>query len=141
MPNLTVELNYLAILVAGIANMVVGFLWYSPFLFGNIWTKLSGFTKEAMEEAKKKGMGKTYALSFLLSLVTAYVLAHFVEYLNIQNIGGAVQMGFWIWLGFVLTTMGANALYDTKPAKLFWINILYHLVTFIIMAIIVAVWH
>ncbi len=46
-----VPINYLAVVVAAIANMVLGFLWYGS-LFGKQWIKLSGFTAEAMNEAK-----------------------------------------------------------------------------------------
>ena len=35
-----VEINYLAVLVAAIASMALGFLWYGP-LFGNQWKKQS----------------------------------------------------------------------------------------------------
>ncbi len=34
--------NYLAVLVAAIVGMVVGFIWYSPKVFGKMWMKLSG---------------------------------------------------------------------------------------------------
>lgn len=38
-----VPVNYLAILVAAVLSMVLGFLWYGP-LFGKEWTKLMGVT-------------------------------------------------------------------------------------------------
>ena len=46
--------NYLAVLVAAIVSMVIGGLWYSPLLFGNVWMKLSGITQKDVEKAKKK---------------------------------------------------------------------------------------
>jgi len=33
------HLNWLAILVAAISTMVVGFLWYSPLLFAKAWMR------------------------------------------------------------------------------------------------------
>ena len=47
-----VELNYLAILVAAAANMVVGALWYSPFLFGSIWRKATHHHEEHIKVVK-----------------------------------------------------------------------------------------
>ena len=35
----TLELNYLAIVAAALANFVVGGLWYSPALFGGPWMR------------------------------------------------------------------------------------------------------
>jgi hypothetical protein len=53
------EINYLAVLVAALVSMVIGGLWYSPLLFGNIWMKLSGITQKDVEKAKKQGMMKS----------------------------------------------------------------------------------
>lgn len=36
-----VDINYLAVIAAGVASMVVGSLWYGP-LFGRKWVALSG---------------------------------------------------------------------------------------------------
>ena len=44
---LTADLNYLAILVAGISNMVIGFLWYGP-IFGKMWMGLIGKTADEL---------------------------------------------------------------------------------------------
>ena len=44
---LTTDLNYLAILVAGISNMVIGFLWYGP-IFGKMWMGLIGKTADEL---------------------------------------------------------------------------------------------
>ena len=67
--------NYLAILVAAVAGMIVGALWYSPLLFGNVWMKLMGLGRKQLQAAKKKGMGKSYFLSFVALLVMAYVIS------------------------------------------------------------------
>jgi hypothetical protein len=37
------SLNWLAILVAAISTMVVGFLWYSPVLFAKAWMREMGY--------------------------------------------------------------------------------------------------
>ena len=60
----TVTINYIAVLVAAIVNMVLGFLWYGP-LFGKQWIQMMNFDKKKMAEAKRKGMGKTYAVAFI----------------------------------------------------------------------------
>jgi len=36
------EINLLAVLVAGVAHMVTGLVWYTPKLFGNAWAELTG---------------------------------------------------------------------------------------------------
>src|SRR3989338_4979270 len=98
-----VNINYLAVLVAAIASMVVGFLWYGP-LFGKMWMKLMNFDKKKGEEAKKKGMRKTIALAFLTSLIMSYILAHFVRYAQAKTIADGAVLDFWLWIGFFATT-------------------------------------
>jgi len=39
---MNIETHYLAILLSGIASMVIGFLRYSPMLFGKSWMQLTG---------------------------------------------------------------------------------------------------
>ena len=39
------EFNFLAILVAAIAPLVLGFLWYNPKLFGNVWMREAEMTE------------------------------------------------------------------------------------------------
>ena len=136
-PAVTVSL--LPVLVAAIASMVVGFVWYGP-LFGKTWISLMGFSKKQMEEGKKKGMGKTYAILAIGSLLTAYILAHFVKYVNAATIGDAVQLVFWIWLGFIVTIALGSVLWEGKSWKLFFINIAYQFVSLSIQAIILTLW-
>ena len=134
-----VNVNYLAVLVAAIASMVVGFLWYGP-LFGKMWMGLMNFDKKKMNEAKKKGMGKTYVLAFLTSLIMSYVLAHFVNYVQATTIVDGVVLGFWLWIGFFATTQLGMVLWEGKPTKLYLINTLHNLVALAVMGTILAVW-
>lgn len=134
-----VSINYLAVLAAAVASMIVGFLWYGP-LFGKMWIKLMNFDKKKMEEAKKKGMGKAYALTFLTSLIMSYVLAHFVDYLGAKTITDGIILGFWVWIGFLATTQIGSVLWEGKPVKLYLINAMHYLVTLAVMGAILAVW-
>jgi hypothetical protein len=36
------DINLLAVLVAGITHMVTGLIWFMPKLFGNAWAELTG---------------------------------------------------------------------------------------------------
>lgn len=135
-----VTINYLAVIVAAIASMVIGMAWYSPMLFGKQWMELIGISVKDMEAAKKKGMSKTYALAFVSSLVMAYVLAHFVDYAMASSLADGAMAGFWVWLGFVATVSLSSVLWDCKPWKLYFINVGYHLVQLVVMGEILTLW-
>jgi uncharacterized SAM-binding protein YcdF (DUF218 family) len=59
------NVNLWSVLVAAIATMVVGFLWYSPLLFARPWMVAMGYDPEdkAKAEELRKGAGKSYAIS------------------------------------------------------------------------------
>jgi len=130
--------NLWAVVVAALANMVIGSLWYGP-LLGKQWKKLQGFTDEKMRSmplsAKQAMLG-----GLLTALVMAYVLAHFVSLLDIADALGAWQLAFWAWLGLIATTQAGSFLWEGRPFKLFALNTLQSLVSLFAMTLILTLW-
>ena len=133
-----VSINYLAVLVAAIASMIIGFLWYGP-LFGNKWKKLVGFTDKNMKSMKMTP-AQSMIVGFITTLVMSYILAHFVDYVQAKTLVDGAVLGLWIWLGFFATTQLGMVLWENKPFKLYLINTLHYLVTLAVMSAILAVW-
>jgi hypothetical protein len=134
--------NLLAVLVAAVATMVVGFLWYSPLLFAKPWMVLMGYDpddKAGLEEMRKSA-GKSYAISFVASLVSAFVLAKVIDIFTVNTVLYGMKVGFAIWLGFVATVQLTEVLFAKKPMKLYLINTGYQLVCYLAMGAILAVW-
>jgi len=132
-------INYLAVFVAAIVNMIVGFVWYVPFLFGKKWlATLPQETVQKIEIGNKKNMFPTMILAFAGSLLTAYVLAVFV------GVGAtwtnAVVGALFIWLGFSLPSSLGLVLWEKKSWTYFFINTAYNLVVFVVMAVIIGLW-
>ena len=134
------SINYIAVLVAAVVNMIIGALWYSPVLFGNLWARLSGMDKKSMDKAKHKGMGKLYAAAFISTFVMAFVLAHFIDYTESTTVSDGMQAGFWIWLGFIATVSLGGVLWENKPIKVWVLNNAYNLFGLLVMGSILAVW-
>jgi hypothetical protein len=132
-----IQVNFWAVLVAAIAQFIIGWAWYGP-LFGKPWLRMMGKTKE---EIMQKG-NPAFAMlgSFVPSLIMAYILAHFVVYAGADDLTDAAMLGFWVWLGFVATVMFNSVLFESKPKKLYIINVLYYLVSLIVMAVVLMVW-
>ena len=42
--------NFIAILVAALATLLVGFVWYNPKVFGTIWMNETGMTEEKAKQ-------------------------------------------------------------------------------------------
>jgi Protein of unknown function (DUF1761) len=132
--------NLWAIVVAAVAYMVVGYLWYSETLFGKPWRRLVGMKDGAM--SNNDAMVKSMLMSFVTALVMSYILAHFIVYAEENTLLGGVKIAFWSWAGFV-ATMGANDfIYAVKPKSLnlYFINAGYVLVSLLVMGGILGVW-
>jgi len=132
------SLNYWALIVAAVANMAIGFLWYGP-LFGKQWKKLMGFTDESLKNMPLSATS-AMALGAVNSLVIAFMLFYFTAPWVSITLGGAVMGAFWIWLGFVATTQIGSFLWEGKSIKLFFLNVAYSLVAYSVMAVILVLW-
>lgn len=132
-----VVVNYVAVVAAAVAAMVVGFVWYSPPLFGKMWMEGNGFKTEDMEKMKSK-MAKSYLFMFVACLITAYVLAYFFGILQVTGKMMALQTAGWLWLGFMATIEFANHLFGGKSFKLFLIGVFHHLVALAVMAVVLV---
>jgi len=134
--------NLLAMLVAAIATMVVGFVWYSPLLFARPWMSSMGYdpNDKAKQDEMRKGAGELYAISFICSLVAAFVLARIIHMATIHTALHGMKIGGGVWLGFVTTVQLTDKLFSKKPFKLYLINTGYQLVCFLAMGAILAVW-
>jgi hypothetical protein len=143
------EVNLLAVLVAGIVPMIIGALWYGP-LFGKRWLELMETTAEEIQE---KGFNplKTYGVSFLLALVTAFILAQLfagmggaARIVSIAGRSGNAMVGVYLALmaliAFILPVAYQSVAYEGRKAGLFWLNLSYNGVALLGQAVIVAVW-
>jgi hypothetical protein len=136
------HINLLAVLVAAIATMMVGFLWYSPLLFAKAWMREMGYdpNDKAKTEEMKKSAGPAYGGFFLASLVSAFILALFLHWLRVKSLHFGLMVGFHVWLGFVATVQFTSALFTKQSMKLFGINTSYQLVCYLAMAAILTTW-
>ncbi len=150
---MTREINYWALIVAALAALVVGAVWYSPFLFGNAWmelrfdpSSLDNYTQNlnALAHAgatahTKIPLGEMLA-EFVRELVIAYVLARFVVLLRIVDWKGAVLLGVWVWIGFNATLLLGTVIHENMPWKLYAIHAGHGLVNILVMTVILGVW-
>ena len=159
------EMNFLALAVAALATLVVGFIWYHPKVFGTAWMHATGLTQE---ELRKGNMLKIFGLTLLLAFMIAMVL----QMLTIHQsgvyslIGGQVTdetlpsfhafmtdygaefrtfkhgafQRFLTGLFFALPIIAINGLFEHKSAKYIFINAGYWIVSLTIMGAIICGW-
>ncbi|TBN04050.1 DUF1761 domain-containing protein [Hyunsoonleella flava] len=158
------EINFLAILVAAISALVVGFVWYNPKVFGTVWMKAADMTEEKMKGAnmgKIFGMALVFALLLAMSMLTLTIHqfgaagmvggdvenalpsfnAFMADYGTAhRTFGHGALHGFFAGVFIVLPVLGTNALFERKGAKYILINSGYWMVTMAIMGAIICGW-
>lgn len=141
-----VHINYPAVLVAGVAAWIVGFVWYSPILYGNAWMKIMGADKldEATVEKMRKEGTIYIVIIFFASLLGAYVLARFIGWLGMTTAVGGMRVAFLAWLGFAVPGSLGDAMFSGKDKSLIWpmalIRIGHYLVSFLVVGAIIGAW-
>ena len=133
------QVNYLAVLVAALATIFIGALWYSPLLFHRIWVKAHGYSEEKVEQMRKTA-GRAFIVSLFCYIVMAFVLAVLVSWVGVASVGQGALLGLLVWVGF-LATLGLTAhMFSEKRLSTYLIDAGYQLVYSVVMGVIVATW-
>jgi hypothetical protein len=128
------DFSILAIILAVVANMVIGALWYSPILFSNIWVKALG---KKMEDIDPKGANIGYALTTLGGIITAIILSLFLSLLDHVSLLDGALFGFLIGLVASFRELSPT-FFESRKYTLFFISAGYHVFSLTIMGIIIA---
>lgn len=134
---MTFDVNYLAIVLAAIAQIVIGMPWYGETLFGKIWMEETGMNKEKTNAIMKKNGPVIMIGAFLGSFVMAFVLTQVMREFGTESWTGAVSAAFWIWLGFYATTHLSPVLWEGKGMRLWLVHATYALVSLVASALII----
>ena len=85
-------------------------------------------------------MAGIFLVSIVSSLVMCYILAHFAAYAGAIDVASGLQLGFWMWLGLIVTTHVNGVIYEKRPFALFAINMGHYLVSLLAAGAILALW-
>ncbi len=128
--------NFLAILIAAIANYLFAAAWYAG-LFAKTWQRLTGI-------AEMKPAPLNIVLSFVGSIVLSFVLYHTIvfgnAYFHSGGIAGGLMGGFHGWLGFIAPVTLMTKLYEKKPWGLWFLDNAFWLISLLIMGMILSSW-
>lgn len=127
------QVNLIAVLLCGVASLVLGGLWYSPALFAKAWQRDAGLSDE---RAKSGNMVMVFGGAFLFSLIAAYVFGMFLG--GGMALMGAVGAGFSAGLCWVGASFGINYLFERRPLRLWLINGGYHTLQFTLFGLILG---
>lgn len=156
--------NFLALIVAALSTLVVGFIWYNPKVFGTIWMRETGMTEEKAKGANMiLVMGMTIFYGFLIAMVLQFLVIH--QYGALGMVGGDPSLakpsyasfmadygvafrtfkhgmlhGFISGLFFALPVVGTGALYERRTWKYTLVCGGYWVVSCMLMGGIICAW-
>jgi Protein of unknown function (DUF1761) len=130
---MSLDINWLAVLVAALATFLLGGLWYGP-MFGRIWRVAEG--QIAPPNKGEKHPAFVYGLSFVLMLIAAATLAVALE--PDPNVPRSVTVGLAVGIGWVATAFGVNYLFAGRRFALFAVDAGYNVVLFALMGLIIG---
>ncbi len=158
------DINFLAIAVAALVPLIMGFIWYHPKMFGNVWMREAGLTTDCLK-------GGNMALIFILTFIFSFFIAIVLQFLTIHQTGALGMIGgdatqalpsyttfmddygmafrtfkhgtlhgFMAGVLMVFPILAINALFERKSWKYILVNSGYWLVCTTIMGGIVCGW-
>ncbi|MEY2924741.1 MAG: hypothetical protein RLZZ337_1289 [Bacteroidota bacterium] len=155
-------MNVVALLVAGIIPMIVGFIYYHKKVVGSAWMSVTGMTEE---KARQGNMIVIFGVSYLLSVMLASILSTIVIHQNglaslfaedsanelFKQVAEATKdkyrtfkhgalHGFITGVFLAFPILGTNALYEQKGWKYIFINVGYWVITLTLMGGLLCAW-
>lgn len=97
--------------------------------------RIVNITPEMAERGKKR-MPLSAVIALIAAMLVAWVMSYVGILLGIFDWFGAVELGFWCWIGFTAPPMLGMVLWEQRPIRYYLIVSLYWLVAFIVMALI-----
>lgn len=143
------DINWIALGIAIVINIVLGFLWYAPKLpTGKIWMR------ETKMDPNHKPTAKQMTVAMILMIVGSFfmlfVFQHtFIAYQDAADLDEegtghkltiveGVMGAFFTWLGFFVPVLWSGIAWEGKSWSLFFVQSGYYLVTLLIAGVIYA---
>lgn len=127
------SINLAAVLVAALASFLLGALWYSKILFGEIWMREAGYDKTRCFHP-----ARVFGVSFVMSVVGAAVLAYLVGPAPVLK--EAVVKGLMVGAGVAGTSFAINYQFASRSVALTLIDAGYHTVQFGLFGMVLGLW-
>jgi Protein of unknown function (DUF1761) len=143
------HINWLAMLVATLLPMIIGFVYFHPKVLGGVWMRANGFTLESIGAGPKP-------ILYLLCLFLSFLLAFWqrVQFFdphqtsidfegnphNYATFGHGAVHGIGYGLLLVLPILGTLAVFEKRPLSWVLTNWGYWMLTLIAMSAVLSGW-
>ena len=132
------DLNWLAVLVAGLVYYVLGGFWFSGIAFQKVWDKAIGFDRPK----EWKPMSLYYVGPLVGCLASSVAVAILAQILHLSSLGDALILGLIVGIGFAAAVTYTNSITPKTPNPLLFGTLVgvYHVLGIVVVAAIVYGW-
>ncbi len=120
-----------AILVSALLAFFIGFLWYSPSVFGGAWEDATGKKAKDLQGTQMAH----HAVSIVGWLAAAFVYAMLISHHMLQgDLQDYMFLSIALWGAFMMPPKAAAIMHGNFNTKLLWIDGGYHLLGYLLFA-------
>ncbi|MEN9692624.1 MAG: hypothetical protein RLZZ330_268 [Actinomycetota bacterium] len=120
------EINYVAVLIASLANFVAGFAWFSPKTMFPVWWRAMG--KSPDDQPGTESMGTVFGLTIVGVFVQTFTIAVVIGWYGATNLGeinlvSGAMIGSFIGIGSAAAASLSHRLFGGHGLKVWLIEV------------------
>ena len=129
-------INYLAVIGAAVAGVVLNALWYSVILKARV----AALRKGDPTIAGRDPAPPMYAVAMIGQLLMAFVLEVMLRTSGLSGLVGGALVGAFLWLGFTINALTQVHVYGYRDRGFIWVDGLNWLIAAVVMGAILGQW-
>ena len=133
------HLNWLAILVAGVAYWMLGALWFSA-LFGKVWAAEMEKIGIKIQPPAGGKMARMYLTTLFYNILASLGMAILIVALGVTMVGDGIKVGLMVGILFSAATQLQTTLWEGRSMKLTAIDVTYPILGTVLCSAILTFW-
>lgn len=130
------DLNWLAVIAAGLAYFIIGALWYTDALMGRQYRTALGIDPDQRGTPEPMPL----VINLVAWLVSAVALGLVTAAIGAEGFADGLVLGLVAGVGLVLMQMWVTTNYEGRGNALFKVNAPYVVIGYAVMGVILATW-
>jgi hypothetical protein len=134
------DLNWLAVILGGVAYFALGAIWFTPVTFGKAWQRSMGW--ETSEDQPGPGPA-LYIGPLITCLLASIAVGMLARATGSDTFPEGIVLGLVVGVGISAAVLFVTGVFDPKkPQPMTWVAITagYHLLGLVIASVIVSIW-
>lgn len=136
-----IHINFWAVLLGGVASMVIGMIYYADSVFGKDWKKLAKIDTKRFEKEMPISMIQVFIYALMTAYAVAYVACLYQAFYRSSWMSAGVISAVVLFVGISATTVVIHDTLNQKPSRLILITLGNRLLSIMAMGLIIGWLH